>query len=117
MDDLTEDNQEFMNEREKGSLNTAGNVDCHSNNTACKSLETEEQDCNSTKSVEETKLDGFGKNNPPLPRCGGRGVDEALLEEDEMGCSGDEEEHYESAEEEHLTPEEAEVINVRVINI
>ncbi len=115
---LGKDNQEFMDEgnKAKGSLNTAGNVDCNLSNTVSNSIDTEEQECNSTESIEGVKLDGFDKNSPPLQRSGGKGVDEALLEEDEMGCSEDEEEHYESAEEEHLAPEEAEVISVGVVN-
>ena len=97
--------------KDEGSQNTAENIDCDSNDTACTSLATEKQDCSSTKSEEGQKLGGFNTSNLPLPR----GVDEALLEEDEIGCSGDEEEHYESAEEEHYTPEEAEVMSLGTI--
>ena len=63
----------------------------------------------STGSVKGNNCDEIGKNKRQIPMSRERKVNETLLEEDEMGSSGNEEEHYESAEEEHITPEEAEV--------
>jgi hypothetical protein len=110
---LAKDDQKFIDQSNNGGLSTKENADCDISSSVSESVETEKQGSSDTGSVEGEKLDELNKNSPPLARYSGRKVDEALLEEDEMGCSGDEEEHYESAEEEHLTPEEAEVICVR----
>ncbi|XP_028413244.1 tetratricopeptide repeat protein 1-like [Dendronephthya gigantea] len=69
-------------------------------------VRTGEDCCSNTGSVEDNDLDKIRKNNQ-VSMSRDRKVNETLLEEDEIGCSGDEQEHYESAEEEHLTPEEA----------
>ena len=101
--DLVKGDQNRKNRLDRQSDET--NLNC---NTASVSVETEKQshsDLGPGAIAHE-----FDKNSQPLPRPGGKRVDEALLEEDEMGCSEDEEEHYQSTEEEHLTPEEAEVI-------
>lgn len=87
------------------------NKNCGINNRASASLESGVQGFSDSGPVEGArKPDSQNINRPPLSRSAGKNVDEALLEVDETGCSEDEEEHYESAEEEHLTREEAEVI-------
>ena len=84
-----------------------------SSNNVNECSETEQEGCSSTGVVEGAKLhnSNMDTNRQPSPISGGRRVDEVLLEEDELAedCSGEEEEHYESAEED-LAPELAEVM-------
>ena len=102
-EERTENEELFNRKQEEGKKNCQESTETDEDFKDCNNSEfRNNSDCSERQSISSRTA------------TSSKGVDEALLEDDEdnIELSDDGEENYESAEEEHLTPEEAEVITV-----